>query len=88
MAHRNMASKHSHLAQSAIHFTFEHKRTTRLEPFKHLESSETGAFARPAAASLVLQFSLTNADRPAFEAVIEWLKLNPPRTISKVVVEI
>ena len=87
LAHRNMASKYSHLAQSAIHFTFEHKRTTRLEPFHQSKSFELGAIVRPETASLVLQFSLTTGDRPALEDVIEWLKLNPPRTISKVVVE-
>ncbi|KAH8589141.1 hypothetical protein B0O99DRAFT_692715 [Bisporella sp. PMI_857] len=86
IAHKNMASKDSLLAQSAVYFPFEKKNgTTRLEPFKKPGSSDIGIIAE--AASLVLQLSITDNDRQAFEEVIEWLKLNPPRTVSKVVVE-
>jgi tRNA A-37 threonylcarbamoyl transferase component Bud32 len=86
IAHKNIASKDSPLVQSAVYFPFEKKNgTTRLEPFKKPGSSHIETVAE--AASLVLQLSITDNDRQAFEEVIEWLKLNPPRTVSKVVVE-
>jgi len=86
IAHKSLASKDSPLAQSAIYFPFEKKNgTIRLEPFKISGSPHFETVTEEA--SLVLQLSITENDRQAIEEVIEWLKLNPPRTVSKVVVE-
>jgi hypothetical protein len=86
MTHKNMASKASLLQQSAVYFPFEKKNgTIRLEPFQELGTHHIETTME--AASLTLQLSISDSDRKAFEDVIEWLKLNPPRTVSKVVVE-
>jgi hypothetical protein len=86
IAHKNMASKASSLQQSAVYFPLEKKNgTIRLEPFQELGACHIETTVE--AASLTLQLSIGDSDRKAFEDVIEWLKLNPPRAVSKVVVE-
>ena len=86
IAHKNMASKGSALKQSAVYFPLEKKNgTIRLEPFQNPDARYTEITRE--AASITVQLSISDSDREAFEDIIEWLKLNPPRTISKVTVE-
>lgn len=85
-AHKNMASKQSQLGQSAVYFPLDKKKSTmRLEPIRRHEMPR----AEPAtdSASLTLQLSMRDNDQEAIREVVEWLKLNPPRSISGIVVE-
>ncbi|KAK3343402.1 hypothetical protein B0T25DRAFT_299044 [Lasiosphaeria hispida] len=86
LAHKNMAAKQSRLGQSAVHFALEGKGgTIHLPPFQR--NAKDSQSRMKAAASLIMHFSVSDSDRRAFEDVIEWLKINPPRTVSRVVVE-
>ncbi len=85
-AHKNMASRQSRLGQSAVYYPLESRSgTIRLQPLQ--PNLACAPCRRPEVASLILQFSMNDNDRQAFEDVIEWLKINPPRAVSRVVIE-
>jgi len=86
LAHKNMAAKQSRLGQSAQHIALEQNGgTVHLQPLQR--NAMGGSFQKKAVASLIMQFSMSDNDRQAFEDVIGWLKVNPPRAVSSVVVE-
>ncbi|GAB1319631.1 hypothetical protein MFIFM68171_09841 [Madurella fahalii] len=85
-AHKNMATKQSRLGQSAVYYPLERKGgTIHLQPLRYNSVDAPGA--KMEVASLTLQFSMSHSDQQAFEEVIEWLKINPPRAVSRVVIE-
>ncbi|KAK0716304.1 hypothetical protein B0H67DRAFT_645944 [Lasiosphaeris hirsuta] len=86
LTHKNMAAKQSRLGQSAGYFPLERRGgTIHLQPLQRNTMDAPGR--RKAVASLIMEFSVSDSDRQAFEDVIEWLKINPPRSVSRVAVE-
>jgi hypothetical protein len=83
--HKNMASRHSKLLQSALYYPLarEAKESIILRPLPNFSTKTPPT--PPEAGSLTIRISLAKLEQ--LQEIVDWLKLNPPSTISNVRIE-
>jgi hypothetical protein len=84
--HKNLASRESNLTQSAVYYPLGRmKASITLRPL--VASSNRTSPTPPEVGSLTIRLSLSKSEQDALDEIIQWLKLNPPQTVSNIRVE-
>jgi hypothetical protein len=84
--HKNLASRESKLTQSAVYYPLGRmKASITLRPL--VAYSNQTSLTPPEAGSLTIRLSLSKSEQNAIDEIIQWLKLNPPQSVSNIKVE-